>query len=365
MTKVGFGQDSSMTYLFVGSYTYGEKTDGVYVYEFNSKTGELTKVETESNLVNPSFIALSPNGKYLYACTETKLERHGFVSAFEIDSMTGHLNFINKQNAGGRNPVHLVVDPTGKYIINSNYTDASVSIFGCNHDGSILPYSQLIKFNGSSIIPGRQDKAHIHSAAFSPYNDYIFTPDLGADKIRVLRIDSTGILTRVDSLDIKTNNGSGPRHFTFHPNNNYAFCINELSGTVSAYNYANGKLTLINNYFSYSKIQDTYGSSDINISPDGLFLYASNRWKDENTLSIFSIDIANGSLKLVGHQPTFGDHPRSFVIDPSGNFILVANQATGDIVVFRRNIKTGLLTKTKTIVQVNLPSSLKMKTYKL
>lgn len=361
--QVSLAQNSTKTYLFVGSYTYGEQTDGIYVFEFNTTTGELSKVETESALINPSFITLSPNGQYLYACTETKLDREGSVSSFKIDTLTGQLKFINKQNSGGRNPVHLVVDASGQYLLNSNYTDAGVSIFKCNMDGSIAPYSQLIQFSGSSTIIGRQDVAHIHSTTFSPQNNYAFAPDLGSDKIRVLHLDSTGTLTSVDSLDIKTKNGNGPRHFTFHPNKVYAYSINELSGTVTAYNFDNNKLILINEYFSYSKQQETYGSSDIHISPDGRFLYASNRWKDENTLSIFSIDVTSGKLSLIGHQKTFGDHPRSFVIDPSGNFILVANQATGNIVVFKRNIETGLLTKTKTVVKVNLPSSLKMKSY--
>ena len=231
-------------------------------------------------------------------------------------------------------------------------------------DGSINPYSQLLQFNGSSIVLGRQDDAHIHSSTFSPNNNYIFAPDLGSDKIRVLQLDSTGTLITFDSLDITLKNGSGPRHFTFHPNNKYAFCINELSGTVSAYSFINGKLIFINDYFSYSKQQETYGSSDIHISPDARFLYASNRWRDENTISIFSINITNGTLLLVGHQKTFGDHPRSFVIDPTGNFILVANQATGNIVVFKRNTETGLLTKSKTLVKVNLPSILKIKNYR-
>jgi 6-phosphogluconolactonase len=361
--QLSSAQDSSKTYLFVGSYTYGEKTDGIYVYQFNTTTGKLDKVETEGGLINPSFITLSPNGQYLYACTETKLDKEGSISSFEIDSLSGKLSFINKQKSGGRNPVHLAINVTGEYLINSNYTDAGISIFKCNINGSIAPYSQLIQFNGSSIIQGRQDDAHIHSCTFSPNNDYIFAPDLGSDKIRILHLDSFRTLIPLDSLDVALKNGSGPRHFTFHPNNKYAFCINELSGTVSVYSFINGELIFINDYFSYSKQQETYGSSDIHISPDGRFLYASNRWNDENTISIFSINITNGTLLLVGHQKTFGDHPRSFVIDPTGSFLLVANQVTGNIVVFKINTETGLLTKYKTVVKVNLPSSLKMRSY--
>ena len=359
-----FGQNTSKTFLFVGSYTEGEPATGIYVYEFSPKNGSLKEVQIIDNIINPSFLTISPNGKYLYACTETKLGKDGSVSAFRIDTLNGQLTFINKQSAGGRNPVHVIVDKTNKYLINSNYTDASISIFECNENGALQPFSTFIEFEGSSIIKERQNKAHIHSANFSPDNQYIFAPDLGADKIRVLSMNNHQEWILVDSLEIQNKVGSGPRHFSFHPNQHFAYCIQELSGTVAAYTYKNGHLKLIDRYFSYSKRQETYGSSDIHISPDGKFLYASNRWHDENTISIFSINLLNGELTLIDHQPTFGDHPRSFVLSPSGNHLLVANQATGDIVVFQRDINSGLLTKTDTVLNINLPSSLKMIEYR-
>lgn len=347
----------------MGSYTEGKKSEGIFVYEFNPNNGKLKEVEREGNLINPSFITLSPNGKYLYACTESKLEINGSVTAFEIDTLTGNINFLNKKTTGGRNPVFLIVDKNNEYVINANYTDAGISVYKLKKDGSLNPFSTLLVFERRSIIPGRQDESHIHSVNFSPDNRYILAPDLGADKIRVLSFSQEGVLTVIDSLTIDTKAGSGPRHFTFHPNNVFAYCMEELSGTVTSYNYQNGQLKWVDSDFSYSKEQETYKSADIHISPDGRFLYASNRWKNENTISIFSIQQTKGTLSLVGHQSTFGDIPRSFVIDPSGQFLIVANQVTGLIVVFKRDLETGLLTKTNTEIRIDLPSSLKMRTY--
>lgn len=357
-----FGQNHSKTFLFVGSYTSGEKAEGIVVFDFDTETGELKEVEKEDNLINPSFLSISPNGKFLYACTETRLETHGSVSAFKIDASTGELTFLNKQTAGGRNPVHLIVHPTNKYVIVSNYTDAGISVFECNADGSLQPSSQLIEFEGSSVIKGRQDKAHIHSSNLSPDSEYVFSPDLGSDKIRAFRFDHKNLLTVVDSLTINTDKGSGPRHFTFHPNQPFAYCVDELSGTVSFYSYNNGQLSLSDTYASYEFKQEKYASSDIHISPDGKFLYVSNR-QDENSISIFGINQNNGKLKLKSHQSTSGNIPRSFVIDPTGKYLIVANQTSNDLVIFSRNFETGLLTQIGKKVGLKSPSSLKMIKY--
>lgn len=358
-----FGQSDSKVFLFVGSFTSGEATEGIIVYDFNTDDGKLTEVEREDDLINPSFIAISPNGKYLYACTETRLDRHGSVSSFKIDSLTGKINFLNKQSAGGRNPVHVTVGKDNKFVVVSNYTDPGVSVFECKDDGSLRPLSALIEFHeGSNIIEGRQDKAHIHSSNFSPDNAYIFSPDLGADKIRATKFDPDNLLTTVDSLTVSTKKGSGPRHFTFHPNKPFAYCAEELSGSVSAYAYQAGRLRLLDTYASYKRKRKKYKSADIHVSPDGKFLYASNR-ETENSISIFRIDAGNGKLKLVGHKKTYGKIPRSFVIDPTGNFLIVANKASDNLVVYRRDLRTGLLTKTGRITGLKSPSSLKMIKY--
>jgi 6-phosphogluconolactonase len=360
-----YGQNNSKTYLFIGTYTGGKPGFGIFIYEFNSKSGKLKKVSNTENIINPSFLTVSPNGCFLYACTDTKLSNAGSVTAFKIDSITGKLSLINKQPSGGENPVYLTVHKSNKFIVNGNYSGGNVSVFTTNEDGSINPYSQVIQFMDSSVNKTRQEKAHIHSTIFSPKNDFMFFPDLGSDKIRVFKFDTTDAkpLTSIDDYLVNAVSGSGPRHFTFHPNSKFAYCIEELSGMVSVFAYNNGKLDSIQRIFSYSKTQDSYGSADIHISPDGLFLYTSNRWVGENTITIFSIGQNSGKLKLIGHQQTYGDHPRNFTIDPTGNFLLVANQVTNNIVVFKRNIKTGLLTKTENEIKIPGPSCLQMRKY--
>lgn len=364
ITYFAFGQKSK-TYLFVGSYTDGKPDKGIYVYEFNDKTGNLKKVSTGDHITNPSFLTLSPNGNFIYACTDTKLPNKGSVSAFKFDSTAGTFTFINKQESGGENPVYLTTSKNNEFVINGNYTEGTVSVFTTNPDGSLNPFEQLIQFKGSSRNAQRQDKAHIHATVFAPDYEYVFFPDLGADKIRVFKFDPQNKepLKAISNYDYTAVSGSGPRHFTFHPNNTFAYCIEELSGTITSFKYESGKLDSIQRIFSYSKLQAEYGSADIHISPDGLFLYASNRWDNENTISIFSINEANGKLTLIGHQSTYGDHPRNFTIDPTGNFLIVANQVTNNIVVFKRDIKTGLLTKTKKEIKVPSPSCLKMRRY--
>jgi len=350
-------QKKEQIYLFIGSYTEGIPSTGIYVYEFNKHSGKLKPVSQVENLTNASFITLSSNGQFLYAITESKLHQNGNVNAFKIDSIKGVISLLNKQSSEGENPVYLSVSRSNKIVVNANYTTSSVSVYSTNNDGSLNAAIQTIPFSGRSIIEERQEKAHIHAAVFSPKQDFVFFPDLGSDQIRVFRVDSTKSqpLVSVDSLNIQCIPGSGPRHFIFHPNEQFAYCIEELSGMVSAYTYSNGKLDSIQRIFSYSKLQKSYASADIHTSPDGDFLYTSNRSESENTLAIFSIDSISGALKLVGHQYTFGEHPRNFVIDPSGNFLLVANQVTKNIVVFRRDLQTGLLTKLK--LEITLPTS--------
>ena len=359
------GQSNSKTLLFIGTYTEGKPDSGIYIYELNSNTGELKRMSTGENIVNPSFLTISPNGKYMYACTETKLPKHGSVSSFKIDSVNGKISFINKQPSMGENPVYLTVNKSNKFVVNGNYTEGNVAVFKINADGSLNPSSQIIQFKDSSVNKSRQEKAHIHSTIFSPNEDFIFFPDLGADKIRVFKFDAdhSNPLSSKDNLTIKSSQGSGPRHFTFHPNNKFAYCVEELSGMISAYTYKDGKLDSVQKVFSYSKKQDSYACADIHISPDGLFLYASNRLKTENTISIFSISQSSGKLKLIGHQSTFGDHPRNFVIDQTGNFLIVANLTSNNIVVFKRDLKTGLLEKTKYEINVLRPACLKLKKY--
>ena len=357
-------QEKNKTLLFIGSFTDKKPGEGIHVYEFNNETGEADLKFSLDSVINTSFLKLSTNGKYLYSVIESQMDYHGKVGAFSVDSMNYKLKFINSQDCGGRNPAHIEIDKTGQYLINSNYTDPSLSVFKINEYGGLDPYSQVIRFKDSSIIEERQESAHIHSSNFSPDNTFLFVQDLGADKIRGFKFESKNqdsILQNENSIGVKP--GSGPRHFTFHPNNKFGYGIAELSGKIIAFKYQNGGLEFIEDYQSYQNKQEIYRAADIHISPDGKFLYATNRGPAEDSISIFKINTTNGKLNLIGHEPTYGEHPRNFGISPNGEFLLVANQFSNNIVIFRRDIKTGQLTKLSKEISVNAPSSVQMFSY--
>ena len=354
------------TYLFIGTYTHSKPSKGIYIYSFNPDNGALTFVSNGENITNPSYITLAPDGCHLYACTETQLPNAGSVSAFGFDSVHGCLTFINKQHSGGENPVYASVDKANKWLVNANYTQGSVSVFPLNDNGSLGIADTVLSYLEGSIDTPRQSRAHVHSVVFSPQQDHLFAPDLGADKIRGYTFDANRKhpLQPADPQFTSTVPGSGPRHFIFHPNGRLAYCTEELSGTISAYSYDDEKLQRIQRLASYAAKQEWYAGSDIHISPDGLFLYASNR-EEEHSISIFSIDTTSGLLTLIGHQKTGGKHPRMFTIDPTGNYLLVANLFSNNIVVFKRDQKTGLLARTHNTIKVPQPSCLQMRTYDL
>ena len=348
-------------YLFIGTYT-GSGSKGIYVYSFEAKSGNTSLLSNTDSVINSSYLAISPGVKYVYSVNETHGARAGSVSSFLFDKGNAKLKFINSQPTGGDDPCYVTVDSSGKWLIAANYGGGSVSVFSLDKDGSIDPYVQLHQHTGSSIIKGRQDKAHVHSAVFSPDEKYLFTPDLGLDKIMIYKFNpaSKNPLTAAQPGFEKVMAGFGPRHFVFHPNNKFAYLINEMSGTVSAYKYTQGKLVHIQNIKAHPEnFEGNIGSADIHVSPDGNFLYASNRC-DENTITIFSIDKNSGKLKLKGYQSTKGKTPRSFIIDPTGNYLLVANQESDNIIIFKRNKMTGLLEETGQEIHLPKPVCLKM-----
>lgn len=356
-----YSQDN---YAFFGSYNWNKTTNGIYVYKLDTLNGKLTKVTTAKNIRNPSFLTLSPNGKYLYTCTESKTPNAGSVSSFEFNLEKKTLTYINSQRSGGENPVYLTVHKNGRWLINGNYTEGSVSVYPIATNGRIEPIIQNFQYTEGSIDPKRQERSHIHSTVFSPNYDYIFFPDLGADKIRSYQFDSSQIkpLQPTENPFTKTPLGSGPRHFSFHPNEKFGYCIEELSGTISAYKYENGKLETIQRIDTHpDTLKSGFESSDIHISPDGKFLYASNRG-EENNIAIFSI-ANDGTLKNIGYQSTLGEHPRIFALTPSGSFLIVTNTGNGRVIVFKRDKETGLLKKVGKIIKIKNVSCVQIKQY--
>ena len=343
-------------YLFIGTYT-GTGSKGIYVYRFNTETGKATWVSNTDSLVNPSFLCPTSNGKFLYAVSESGGNFPGKINAFAFDKKSGILKFINAQSSGGDNPCYVSVTKNGKWVAVANYTGGNLSVFNTNDNGSLNKASQMMQDIGTGPNKGRQEKPHVHSVVFSPDDKQLFAPDLGTDKVMIYTFKSSSAmpLEPADPAFAETLPGRGPRHFTFHPNKKYAYLIQELAGEINGYVYKKGKLTNIQNIATHPEgFKGQPGSADIHPSPDGKFLYASNRG-EENNIAIFSIDPTNGLLEPKGYQSTLGIKPRNFCIDPTGNFLLVANQDSGNIVIFKRDKETGLLSPTGDEIKIPKP----------
>lgn len=361
LLSISIGATAQNFYLFIGTYT-NKGSKGIYVYRFNAATGTAQWVSNTDSASNPSYLAIAPNNKYIYAVNETHGDNGGNVSAYTFDNTTGKLTFINQQPTGGDDPCYVSVNKNNNWVMVGNYSGGSAAAFPVNTNGSLQPYSQLVQDSGSSANAKRQEKAHVHSTVFSPAQDYLFTPDLGTDKVMIYRFnpDSKKPLTPATPPYAAVTAGNGPRHFTFHPNEKFAYVMQELSGTVGVYRYSAGKLTLLQDVPTHpADYKGDIGSADIHLSPDGKFLYASNRG-DENTITIFSVNPATGKLTLKGYQPTRGKTPRNFIVDPTGNYLLAANQNTDNIVIFKRNKQTGLLKATGKQIKVSMPVCLQL-----
>ena len=349
-------------YLLVGTYTSG-KAEGIYVYSFDTKNADnnfISVVKTS----NPTYLAISPDKKIVYTVNEnadtTGSVVSGSVTALLFNDATGTLTLLDKQLSGGTSPCYVAVDRSGKYVFAGNYSSGTVAVFPVKNNGSINAASQVIANSGTGPNVQRQEGPHVHATVVSPDNNYLFVPNLGTDKVMIYRINkTTGKLTPAPTPFAKTDGGAGPRHFDFAPNKKYAYLMEEMSGNVIAYRYNNGKINKIQSISCVAKdFTGTVGAADIHVSPDGHFLYCSNRG-DANTITIFSISQQTGKLTIVGFQPSLGKTPRNFNFDPTGNFLLVANQQSDNIVIFKIDKKTGLLTDTGKQISVPNPVCVK------
>ncbi len=358
LLAVLFSCSSKKQYMLIGTYTSGKST-GIYVYEFNSKD-QTTKLVDSISSSNPSYLAVSPGQEFVYAVNENDASSGGGkVTAFSFDKSNGDLKEINQQGTLGDHPCYITVDETGKWVIAGNYSSGSISILQANEDGSLSNRVSVIQHTGKGKDSNRQRSPHVHATVLSPDNKFLYVPDLGIDKVMIYGFDAKAGVLNPTKDTAWVQDGSGPRHFTFHPSGNYAYLIQELSGTITAFKYLGGKLeamqitsTLPGDY------RGSFTSADIHVTPDGKFLYASNR-DASNTIAIFKIDEASGKLNLVGHQSTLGRTPRNFSIHPSGDFLFVANQNSDSIVIFSINKETGRLTDTGKRVDVGNPVCIK------
>ena len=337
-----FGQPKNY-YLFVGGYTTG-KSEGINVYRFNAADGSATfvsKVKTD----NPSYLAISKNGNYLYSANEASKVRTGFASAFSFNKKSGVLSLLNQQSVMGNGPCYVSVDKANNWLFTANYSSGSVSVLNINKNGAINTIKQLFQHSGSSINMQRQKEPHAHMAVFSPDEKLFFTTDLGTDKINVYNFKAAAkvrpLTVATDSVIFSTA-GNGPRHIAFHTTKKLLYVVNELSGTIDVFDYKIG-IQAIQTISTDTSNNLDKGSADIHFSPDGKFLYATNRG-NYNNIVIYSVDAINGTLKFVGLESTQGKTPRNFIIDPTGSFLLVANQNSDSVIIFKRDIVTGLLT---------------------
>lgn len=354
--------DETSLYLLVGTYTTGE-SEGIYVYQFDTVSG-FSKYKSVVKVTNPSYLTINKEGTHVYSVSETG-DAKAAANAFVFDKKDGTLKLLNSQLTGGADPCYIELDKTGKHVVTANYSGGSITAFNINGDGTLTTAAQLIRFTGKGADAERQKAPHLHCVRYSPDGKFLFADDLGTDKIHKFTINEgdEGNYLKVGTpaaFDVAP--GSGPRHLDFHPNGKYAYLINELSGAVIAFNYdANaGNLTQIQTI--QADTLGAKGSADIHVSPDGKFLYASNRLKGDG-IAIFSINQADGKLTKVGYQET-GVHPRNFVITPNGKFLLVASRDNDVIQIFLIDRVTGLLENTYKDIELDMPVCLKFTSFK-
>ncbi|NLG51487.1 MAG: lactonase family protein [Chloroflexi bacterium] len=348
--------------VYVGTYTRGPE-EGIYVYTFDAATGALQYQSVAAGVVNPSFLAIHPSQRFLYATNELGGESGGAVSAFAIDPASGNLTFINSQPAKGTATCYVSTDRTGQYAMAANYGSGSIIMFPIQPDGSLKPDSSFIQHEGASRAnPARQESPHAHSIMPDPNNRYVLACDLGLDKVMVYNLDlPNGLLTPAPHPWAQVTPGMGPRHFAFHPQGQYVYVVTEMGSTIIAYAYdaEQGKLDELQTLSTLPEgYQGDTTGADIQMHPSGKFVYTSNRGHD--SIAMFAIDESTGLLTSIGYESTQGRVPRNFAIDPTGTFLLAANQNSDTVVSFHLDPVTGKLTPTGHVTEIPRPVCVKM-----
>lgn len=342
--------------VYIGTYTQAQ-SKGIYVGRFDERTGKLSTLELAAKTANPSFLAVSPNRRYLYAVNELDSfegKKSGAVSAFAIDP-DYKLTFLNQLATRGGAPAYVSLDKSGRYVMVANYNGGNVIVFPVEKNGSLGQATAFVQDKGHSVNPIRQTKPYAHSINVSPDNRFAIVADLGLDKVEVFHFQQ-GRLTPNDPPYATVKPGSGPRHFVFSPDAKFMYVESEMGSslTVFAYDAARGALREVQAISSLPP--DFKGEStgaEVQILPSGRFLYASNRGSD--TIAVFAVNRRNGTLKPVEYVPSGGKTPRMFTLDPSGDYLIAANQDSDNIVIFRINQATGKLTPTGQQVDLSMP----------
>jgi 6-phosphogluconolactonase len=346
--------------FYVGTYTRGTDSKGIYVYKFDDVTGTITPASIAEGAENPSFLALHPNQKFLYSADEVDSfdgQPQGAVSAWAIDERTGELKLLNQQGAGGTSPCHLIVDPAGRNVLAVGYGSGTVAVLPIDELGKLQPTSTLLTHHGSSVDKSRQTSPHPHQIVLDANARIALVPDLGLDRIVAYQFDTdAGKLTANDPPFTETAPGAGPRHIAFSPDHRHVFVINELDLTITAFDYGPKSGTLTPRE-TVEAIADGVDRTDVSgaeivVHPSGKLLYVSLRGTDE--IVAYRIDTQSGALEFIERISTGGKTPRNFAVDPSGKWLLAANQNSGNIKVFRIE-ENGQLTATDQHASVPSP----------
>ncbi|HKV26130.1 MAG TPA: lactonase family protein [Candidatus Acidoferrum sp.] len=346
---------------FIGTYTTKTSSKGIYAYRFDASKGQLTPIGVAAETTDPSFLAIHPNGQYLYAVNEIgnfNGETSGALSSFAIDAKSGTLKFLNQVPTRGAGPCYVSLDKTGSYVLVANYDSGSIASFPVRSDGSLGTASGFVQHSGSGPDKSRQEGPHAHWIGTSPDNRFALAVDLGLDQVIVYGFDSSsGVFTPLLSGFAKVNPGSGPRHLAFSSSAKFAYVVSEMASTVTVFSYhpKDGSFSAPLQVLStlpagYSGPKE---AAEIAIHPSGKFLYTSNRGHD--SIAVFAIDKKKGTLRLLGHVLTGGKTPRHFAIDPTGNFLLAENQESNNVVVFHIEQASGSLTPTGQTINVPSP----------
>lgn len=345
--------------VYVGTYT-GPQSQGIYAYSFEESTGKFVSLGLAAKTVNPSFLAVDPSLRFLYAVNENDNfngEKSGGVSAFTMDRESGKLTFLNEVASRGTDPCHVSLDKTGRYVMVANYSSGSVAVFRVLKDGRLGEATAFDQRSGSSVDHERQEGPHAHSIGVTPDNRFVLSADLGLDELLVYRFDAAhGTLTPNNPPFAKIHAGAGPRHFAISPNGKFVYVISEMGSMLTAFSYnatrgALHELQEISTLPKDFKVENN--DAEVMVHPSGKFLYGSNRGRD--SIAVFAVDPQKGTLTAIEDVSTQGKTPRNFAIDPTGRFLFAANQDTNNIVIFQIDSKTGRLTPTGEVINVPSP----------
>ena len=337
---------------YAGTYTRPNKSKGIYAWRFHPANGKVTAIGLVGETASPSFLAVHPNRKFLYAVNEVSNfegKRTGSVSAFAMNTSTGQLKLLNTVSSRGDGPCHLALDPSGKWLFAANYNGGSVAEYPVHDDGTLGEASAFVQHVGSSVNRQRQAGPHAHSTVLSPDGKSVYVADLGLDQILSYKV---GGLAPNDPPYIKIAQGAGPRHLAFTPNGRYAYVMTEMTASVVAFRYEGGKFEELQT-LPTAEMAANISGAEIAVHPSGKFVYSSTRGAD--TIAVFAIDADKGTLTPVERTPSGGKTPRNFAIDPTGAYLFAANQDSDNVVVFRIDARTGKLSPTGDILDAFAP----------